>query len=134
MNIIRSDRHKNTVKFIYPWMDTFFFFSLTTFHNGSLTLVENFSRDIYSLEPRKSGCCMLFMYKNVFCSERTTPFPFPFLCSLFSIPNVFIMLCDFSFKNSGLYCDHSSNRGQSFDVYILGHFCLFSFLHHLTYL
>lgn len=53
MSIIWSGRHKNTMKFMHTWMEIIFF-SLTNFHNVSLTLVKIFSKDIYSLQAIQS--------------------------------------------------------------------------------
>lgn len=103
MSIIWNDRHKNTVKFIHSSMDTKFF-SLTNFPNVSLTLVEDFSQDIYSIETSQAAVYWLFKSKDLLSSERTTPshFACSFLCSLSIFPDVSVTLHDLSFKNDGL--------------------------------
>lgn len=79
------------------------FFSLTNFHNVSLTLVEDFSKDIYSIEARQAAVYWLRINKDL-CSERTTLSHFPcfFPCFLFTFPDVSVSLHDLSFNNNGL--------------------------------
>lgn len=89
--------------------------------NVSLTLVEDCSKDIYSIQASQAAVYWLCINTDLLCSERMTPshFPCSFLCSLFTFPDVSVALHDLSFKNNGLYCGCSvtSNRFILWCVY-----------------